>query len=388
MKRVAVITATRAEFGILTPLLVKLNRDKFFELNLIVTGTHLLEEYGMTIKEIEKTEIPIYKTIEIVEKGSDAFAISKTMANGITKFAKFYKNERIKGKPYDLLIVLGDRTETLSFCIAAMNEKIPIAHLHGGERTEGAVDESVRHAITKMSHIHFTVNEIYRKRVIQLGEQPTHVYNVGALGVENVLHEKLLDRETLCKELKIDSKNPYVMVTFHPVTLSKKDVDKEMEGILFVMNKHSNYEYIITKANDDVGGEEVNGIWERYIDNHKNAHLFASLGMTRYLSAVKYATMVLGNSSSGIIEAPSFHVPTVNIGERQKGRLSADSVIHCKNTKAGVENGFNRACLMSDEHRNSKNPYGDGNTSERIMGILKKEFEHGSIEIQKNFYDL
>lgn len=380
MKKIALMTATRAEYGILRPLIYKLEEDKDIELQLLVTGMHLDKKYGYTKNELIKDGIPIFKSISILENGNSEYDISLTMANAIRGFAEYFREE----KP-ELLIVLGDRTEILGICAAAMNARVPIAHLHGGEITEGAVDDSVRHAVTKMSYLHFPANEIYRKRIIQMGEAPERVFNVGALGVENILNVPLLSKQEMCNEIGIPYEMNYVVVTFHPVTLEDGDLEKQVNELLQTMKRKCQYFYLITKANADVGGEKVNALLQEYAKSHINVKLVASLGMVKYLSALKYCIFVLGNSSSGIIEAPIFGIPTVNIGDRQKGRLMAETVICCETNCDAICDAIEVAEQME---RKPSYLYGDGNTSDKIVSIIKEFLFKDKIDLKKHFYDI
>lgn len=355
MKKIAVVTATRAEYGILRPLICRLQKDTEFELQLIVTGMHLSEKYGNTQVEIEKDKIPVFRKIPILEDGNSAYDVSVTMANALCRIAGYFRDE----KP-DMVIVLGDRTEILGICAAAMNEGIPIAHLHGGELTEGAVDDCIRHAVTKMSYLHFTASETYRNRVIQLGESPDRVFNVGALGVENILHTQLFSYEDMCREIGIPNDQKYVVVTFHPVTQEPGEEQHQTQELIAAMREKAGYFYLITKANADAGGQRVNELLEDFSEKVPNAKLVSSLGMVRYLSALKYSEFALGNSSSGIIEAPALGIPTVNIGERQRGRLMADTIVQCEPEKEQILEAMDEAAVMP--HKVST-LYGDGETS-------------------------
>ncbi len=289
----------------------------------------------------------------------------------------------------DLLIVLGDRYETLAVATTAMNQRIPIAHLYGGETTEGAIDESIRHAITKLSYLHFTSTDEYRNRVIQLGEHPNRVFNVGAIGIENILNAILLSKEELEAELKIDLSKSYAVVTFHPVTLENNSSDKQIESILEVCKKLNNLSFIFTKANADAEGRIINHLIDKYAQDYDNIFAFTSLGMRRYLSVLKYCSMVIGNSSSGLLEAPSFGIPTINIGDRQKGRLQADSVINCEPTKVEITESINLA--LSDEFvqkaKKTVNPYGNGDTSNKVVEVIKDYLFNDKIDLKKKFYD-
>lgn len=379
MKKIAVVTATRAEYGILKPLLEAIQREEDLELQLLVTGTHLSEKYGGTQEEILKDGIPIYRKIPIMEEGNTPYDISVTMANAICGFAAYFRDETPQ-----LVIILGDRTEMLGVCCGAVNQGIPIAHLHGGEITQGAVDDSIRHAITKMSHLHFAVAEVYRKRIIQMGEMPDRVYNVGALSTENILKAPLLTYQELCREVGIPENRKYVVVTFHPVTLERGSESTQVKELLEAMESREEFFYLITKANADAGGETVNQIFEQFVRQTSHAKLVSSLGMIRYLSAVKYAEFVLGNSSSGILEAPVLGTPTVNIGERQKGRLMAESIVQCEPVCKEIISAMDAVKAM--EHRASL-LFGDGNTSKRIVKIIKCYLSDGKTDLKKKFYD-
>lgn len=380
MKKIAIVTATRAEYGILHPLIMRLLANDMWETQVVVTGTHLEEEFGYTCREIEQDGIPIYRKIPIMEMGDDAYAVNRTMANALCGFGAYFRDE----KP-DLLILLGDRTELLAIASAAMNEQIPIAHLHGGELTQGAVDECVRHAITKMSYLHFASAEEYQRRIIQMGEEPSRVFNVGALGVENILREQLLSCKELRAAVDFPADQPYAVVTFHPVTLEKNTAEKQVNELLAAMKQRSDLFFLITKANSDAGGRRINELMEESVAKCSNMRLVASLGMKKYLSALKYAKFVLGNSSSGIIEAPALHIPTVNIGDRQQGRMMAESIVNCQPECASILAAIDRALEM--EGLSCANPYGDGHTSEKIVEILEKYMSQERIDLKKRFYD-
>ena len=380
MKKIAIVTATRAEYGILKPLILRLEEEKEFDIQLYVTGTHLSMRYGYTKTEIISDGIRIYKEISILEEGNTAYDISVTMANALKGFAEAFATDRP-----DLLIVLGDRTEILGICCAAMNENIPIAHLHGGELTEGAVDDCVRHAITKMSYLHFPVANVYRERIIQMGEDPKRVINAGALGVENILKVPLLGKKELYKQLAIPEDRDLVVVTFHPVTLEKENVRQQVQELILAMQEEKDFFYVITKSNADTGAGIVNEMLEEFANTSEYVSITTSLGMLRYLSAVKCSIFVLGNSSSGIIEAPALGTPTVNIGNRQKGRMMADTIIQCENTKDAIVDAMKRAALM--EHKRST-LFGNGQTSEIITQTLKDVLLNGNIDLRKEFYSL
>lgn len=378
MKKIAIVTATRAEYGILTPLIRAVSDDSELELQLVVTGTHLSDQYGYTVTEIERDGFPILRKIPILENGNTPYDISLTMANAIKGFAVFFRDEKS-----DMVVILGDRTEMLGVACAAMNERIPIAHLHGGEVTEGAVDDSVRHALTKMSYLHFTAAEVYRERVIRMGESPTRVFNVGSLGTENILHVSLMREEDIRKSAGIPPKVPYVVVTYHPVTLEENSVMEQVNNLCGAMAERRDLFFLITMSNSDAGGVTANEILSVYGGSHDNASFVQNLGMLRYLSAVRYADFVLGNSSSGVLEAPVLGTPTVNIGDRQRGRIMADSVVCCGCDKSEIVAAMGRA------ERVERHPvliFGDGNTSGKIVDIMKKTLKN-EMDLKKGFYD-
>lgn len=383
-KIISILTATRAEYGLLKPIISKLNRIEAFDVRLVVTGAHLSSEFGSTYKEIETDGLRIDEKIEILLSSDTPASISKSMGLAMISFADYFE----KLKP-DLLIVLGDRYETLAVAMTAMNQKIPIAHLYGGETTEGAIDESIRHAITKLSYLHLTSTEAYRKRVIQLGEHPDRVFNVGAIGIENIINETLLSKDALSEALKIDLEKPYAVVTFHPVTLENESAAEQVVSLLEACKETKHLSFIFTKANADAEGRSINQCIEQYALENENIILFDSLGMLRYLSSLKYCSMVIGNSSSGLVEAPSFGVPTINIGDRQKGRLQAESIINCEPTKPSILEAIQQA-LSDDFKKRAKetlNPYGSGRTSDQVIKILKDHVLEGKIDLKKTFYD-
>jgi GDP/UDP-N,N'-diacetylbacillosamine 2-epimerase (hydrolysing) len=382
-RKICIITGTRAEYGLLYWLLKEIEADKELELQVIVTGMHLSPEFGLTYKEIEK-EFKINKKIEMLLSSDTSVGISKSMGLAQISFAESYDEL----KP-DIVIVLGDRYEIFSATSAAMIARIPIAHIHGGEKTEGAFDESIRHSITKMSHLHFTATNEYKNRVIQLGENPSRVFNVGGMGIENIKRLKLLSKEEFEKsiEFKLNIKN--ILVTFHPVTLENSTAQEQFKELLDAIDELEDTNIIFTKANSDTDGRVINQMIDEYVT--KNSHksiVFTSLGQLRYLSALQYVDTVVGNSSSGLAEAPSFKIGTINIGDRQKGRIKASSVIECEPNKDSILKSFEK--LYSKEFQETLkttiNPYGDGCASKKIVEILK------SVDLKnilkKSFYDL
>ncbi|MGV8982704.1 UDP-N-acetylglucosamine 2-epimerase [Clostridium sp.] len=384
MKKISILTATRAEYGLLKPIIREMKEISNFDVRVVVTGAHLSPEFGLTYKEIEQDGIEIDEKIEILLSADTPSSISKSMGLAMISFADYFS----RLNP-DMLIVLGDRYETLAVCCAAMNQRIPIVHLYGGETTEGAVDESIRHAITKLSYLHFTSTEEYRRRVIQLGEQPNRVFCVGAIGIENILNEKLMSKVELEKSINIILDKPYTVITFHPVTLEANNSAKQFKDLLDACKNHEDMKFIFTKANADANGRVINQLIDDFVKENENSVAFISLGMVRYLSAVKYSSMVIGNSSSGLVEAPSLGVPTINIGDRQKGRLQADSVINCKPTTEEIDKAITLALTKEskDKAHNTINPYGDGNTSKKIVDVIKDFLLNDKIDLKKKFYD-
>ncbi|MDT4763428.1 UDP-N-acetylglucosamine 2-epimerase [Sphaerochaeta sp. PS] len=384
-KIISILTATRAEYGLLHPLILKLQKLGAFDVRVVVTGAHLSPEFGLTYKEIEEDNIEIDKKIEILLSSDTPSSISKSMGLAMIGFSDYFSEL----KP-DLLIVLGDRYETLAVCCVAMNQRIPIAHLYGGETTEGAIDESIRHAITKLSYLHFTSTEEYRKRVIQLGEDPSRVFNVGALGIENIKNEKLLDRAHLEESLGLSLDGPFAMVTFHPVTLEKGSSAIQFKTMLDAFHAHPDLKFVFSKANADADGRIINQMIDTFVATHKNAVVFASLGTKLYISTVKHSAFVIGNSSSGIVEVPSLHIPTINVGDRQKGRLQAGSTINCEPTSVDIERAITYALSeeCKEKAKTVENPYGDGNSSELIASCIKRVLSEETIDLKKQFFDL
>ncbi len=385
MKKIGIVTGTRAEYGLLKPIIGKVNESGSMELQLVVTGMHLSPEFGLTYQEIEQDGYPITAKIEMLLSSDTSVGITKSMGLAMISFAEYYEVYRP-----DIVIILGDRYEMLAAASSAMIAKVPIAHIHGGELTEGAVDEAIRHSITKMSHLHFTTTEEYRNRVIQLGEHPSKVYNVGALGVENIKSLSLWDKEKLEKSLGFHFSKKVLMVTYHPVTLENMSAEEQFSNLLTVLDKYQEYQVIFTKGNADTGGRIINHMIDDYVEkNSERCIAFVSMGQIRYLSALQFCSMVVGNSSSGIIEAPSFHIPTINIGDRQKGRICAKTVISCGSAVSDMEEAFKKAKnqIFLKEISKAKNPYEGNETSKRIVDIIDNALDEG-IEIKKSFYDI
>ena len=385
MKKISILTSTRAEYGLLAPIIKKLEKDSQIDVRVVATGAHLSPEFGMTINEIKSDGVIVDKEIPILLSSDTQEAISKSMGLAMISFSDYFA----ECKP-DALMVLGDRYETLAVCISALNAQIPIIHLHGGEATEGAIDEYVRNAITKLSYLHFTSTEEYRKRVIQMGENPKRVYTSGAMGVENALKTKLLSKEELEDSLGCSLGEHFSVLTFHPVTLENHTAQDQINELLKVMEKYPDITFLCTKANADMDGRIINQCLKKYTETHNNAYLYDSLGMRRYLSAVSCAEFVIGNSSSGIIEVPSFKIPTINIGDRQKGRIQAYSIINCSPEEESISNAIEQALSPSFRKSLGKviNPYGQGNTSDIIVSVTKEYLLNNKLKIQKKFFNI
>ena len=380
-RKICVITGSRSEYGLLYWLIKEIYEDKDLQLQLIVTGMHLSPEFGLTFSEIEK-DFHIDKKIEILLSSDTSIGISKSMGLAQISFAEAFEEL----KP-DIIVILGDRYEIFSVAAAAMILRIPIAHISGGELTFGAIDDSIRHAITKMSHLHFVATEKYKNRVIQLGESSDHVFNFGEAGLDNIFKLRLLNKTELEKELHFKFGKKNILFTYHPPTLDDRNkIIDDFENILKALANLKNTNIILTKANSDAGGKIINSMLEEF--NRKNTMLFTSLGQLKYLSLLRFVDAVVGNSSSGIVEAPSFKIGTINIGNRQDGRVKAESVIDCKPTDSDIANAFKK--LYSDSFQNIlqdvENPYGNGGASVKIKEVLKN-FDLSNI-LYKKFVDI
>lgn len=383
MKKIAVVTATRAEYGLLSPVIQALRMRENNELRseLIVTGTHLSEKYGMTIHEIKER---IDHKIPISVESDTELNISENQAEALVKFTRLFIKEQ-----YSAVLLLGDRYETLAIAMAAGNTRTPIFHLCGGDTTEGALDEWIRHAITKISYLHFTTNEESRKRVIQLGESPERVFNYGSTSIDNILNMADMAKEEVLKSVGLADCR-YVLCTYHPVTMEDGSVDEQICQFLDAVRSFPELEFIVTKSNADRGGARINVLLDEAEPQMDNLHVFTSLGVRRYLSLMKHAEAVLGNSSSGIIETPAFHIPTVNIGDRQKGRLRSASIIDCEPDPNSIMRAIRTA--LSDEYKAVCEtvvcPYGDGHAAEQIAGKTVETVMKDSIDLKKKFYDM
>ena len=384
MKRaIAVVTGTRAEYGLLRHLIKLINNSDEFELQLVVTGSHLSKNFGETYKEIEADGFVIDHKIDLQLISDTPVGLAKSTSLGLEGFGKVF--DLINP---DLILVLGDRYEILSAVIAAMFARIPIAHLHGGELTEGLIDEAIRHSITKFSHLHFVGNEEYRKRVIQLGENPSMVFNAGGLGVDAIKNINLLPKSEIENSLGIKFKNKNLLITFHPVTLEKNTSHSQMVELLNALSDLEDTCLIFTMPNADTDSQIICELIDDFVGKNINAHFFTSLGQLRYLSCIAQVDAVVGNSSSGLTEVPTFKKATINIGDRQKGRIQSNSVINCNPTSADIKNAIKKS--YSDEFRNllfsTENPYGDGGAAKRIINTLSM-INFNSL-IHKKFFDL
>lgn len=383
MRKICIVTGSRAEYGLLSGLMRAIQNDSDLELQIIATNMHLSPEFGLTYREIEADGFTINKKVIMLLSSDTANATAKSVGLGFIGFADAYEDLNP-----DIVVVLGDRYEIISAVSTALFYKIPVAHLHGGEITEGAYDDCIRHAITKMSHLHFTSTEAYRKRVIQLGENPNRVFNVGAPGIENIKKIPMMSKAELESTLNgftIGSKS--LLVTYHPVTLEHSTAEEQIINLLAALDEFPEYKLIFTLPNSDTDGRIIIQLINDYVaKNKERAVAYPSLGLKRYLSALQYVTAAVGNSSSGIIEVPSFGIPTLNIGDRQKGRMAAESVVHCGTEKQEILDGLHT--ILSSEFQTAivKNPYEGSNTTQDILHILKTYPLEGLI--QKTFYNL
>jgi GDP/UDP-N,N'-diacetylbacillosamine 2-epimerase (hydrolysing) len=383
MKKICVVTGTRAEYGLLRWVMEGIRESRVLELQLVVTGMHLSPEFGMTVNAIEADGFKIDRKVEMLLSSDTPVGVTKSMGLGMIGFA-----DALAELQPDLMLVLGDRYEIFAAASAAMIARIPIAHLHGGETTEGAFDEAIRHSITKMSHLHFVAAEEYRRRVIQLGEHPHRVFNVGGLGIDNILRLKLLTREELEVELDFKLLSRNLLITFHPVTLEHNTSAGQMRELLAALAELDGTGLIFTMPNADTEGRALFQQIKDFCAKHPNARAYTSLGQLRYLSCIQHVNGVVGNSSSGLAEVPSFKKGTINIGDRQRGRLKATSVIDCAPERMAISRALVK--LFSEEFKiqlaSGKNPYGNGGASAAIVKALEM-IAFGDL-LKKRFYDL
>ena len=370
MRKICVVTGTRAEYGLLSRLMRLIQESPDTQLQLIATNMHLSPKYGNTYQEIEKDGFTIDRKIPIIDEKAEDNAVTtvKSMAVALSGFADAYHE-----LTPDLVLVVGDRYEILAAAEAALIERIPIAHIHGGEVTEGAYDDAIRHSVTKMSQLHFPTTDEHRKRIIQLGEQPERVFNVGALGVENIKKLPLMSKAEIEKEIDFKIDDNTILVTYHPVTLGNRTAKEDIDDFIAALEERKDLRVIFTMPNSDTGGQfivdAINGFVARNADRAK---AYKSLGVLRYLSVMKQVVAVVGNSSSGLLEVPSFGIPTLNIGDRQNGRIAAESVYNCASDTESVLSGLDK--VLSKEFRELayvvRNPYEKANTAEEIFEVI------------------
>lgn len=384
MKKIAVITSTRAEYGLLAPVIKELRKHESpeFKVDVIVTGTHLSQEYGFTVNEIKEDGILIDHEIAIPVKSDSEYDISANQADTLLKFTSLFIEEK-----YTAIVILGDRYEMLAIAIAAGNTNTPIFHLCGGDTTEGAKDEWIRHSITKMSYLHFVTNEDSRRRVIQLGEDPDRVFNFGSTSIDNILSLAASSKKEALDSIGLNECN-YAVCTYHPVTMEDGLLTQQMASFLEAIKAFPEILFIVTKSNADQGGALINSILDSAEKEISNIKVYDSLGVKRYLSLMKHSAFVLGNSSSGIIEAPAFHIPTVNIGDRQKGRLQSASTINCGNDTESIKGGIKKALSLEfrDICKNATSPYGSGNAAKLISDKIVSAITNETIDLKKSFY--
>lgn len=386
MEKIAIVTSTRAEFGLLSPVIIALRayESNDLKVELLVTGTHLSNEYGWTKDEIEHSGLRIDKEIFVGVNSKQEMDISRNQADVLIKFTEVFCAERYSG-----IVILGDRYEMLAVAIAAGNTQTPIFHLCGGDTTEGAADEWIRHSISKMSYLHFVTNQESYRRVLQMGESPERIFNYGSTSIDNILHSATMPKWEALESIGL-AECRYAIGTYHPVTLESRDVENKIREFLDAIKDFPEIEFIVTKSNADLGGMCINNLLNLAEKEIGNLHVFSSLGMVRYLSLMRHAEFVIGNSSSGIIEAPTFGIPTVNIGDRQRGRLQAGSIINCESDRQSISAAIKKA--LGEEFRilckNVKNPYGDGHAAGRIAEKIVETVKEKQISLKKKFYDL
>lgn len=380
-KKICVVTGTRAEYGLLYWLMKDIEADSGLQLQLIVTGMHLSPEFGLTYRKIEEDGFRIDSKVEMLLSSDTAVGVAKSIGLGVIGFA-----DALARLEPDLLLVLGDRFEILAAVEAAMIARTPVAHIAGGDVTEGAFDESIRHSITKMSHLHFVTNAGSGRRVVQMGENPAHVYPVGNPGLDHIRRTRLLSRGELEQELDFEFREKNLLITFHPSTLEEEDAGKQFQNLLRALDSlGGDVGLIFTYPNADPQGRELIRILEEFLAGRPNTRGYKSLGQQRYLSLLAQVNAVVGNSSSGLYEAPSFKIPTVNIGDRQKGRLRAASVLDCGSAEQEIRSALERAWTMDCSQ--VVNPYGDGHSSEKILRFLKQIDDYRTL-LQKPFFEL
>ncbi len=383
-RKICVYTSSRADYGLLSGVMQEIQAAKSLQLQILASGMHLSPEFGMTIQEIRADGFEPDEVIEILLSGDTPTAICKAMGLAMISYGEAL--QRLKP---DILVLLGDRFETFCMASAAQVSCVPVAHIHGGETTEGAIDEAFRHSITKMSHFHFASCEVYRQRIIQLGEAPDRVFNVGALGVEKIRRMSLMERSELAESIGFNLEKPYFLLTFHPETLEKNTSEKYFQSLLAALDAFPEYNVIFTKTNADTEGRIINRFIDDYAERHpKRCLSVTSLGMRRYLSAMKFCAALIGNSSSGIVEAPTFKIPTVNIGDRQKGRIQASSTLNCSPDASAIRQTVDHALssAFQESISGASNPYDKPGTCSTIVKLLEKI--NISAVTKKTFHDV
>jgi len=382
-RKICVVTGTRAEYGLLRWVMAGISADPSLQLQIVATGMHLAPEFGSTWQDIERDGFRIDRKLETLMASDTGAGVCKSIGLGVIGMSDI-----LSDLAPDLLLLLGDRFETFAAAVAALPMRIPVAHLHGGETTEGAIDEAFRHSITKMSHFHFVAAEAYRQRVIQLGEDPARVFLVGGLGIDNLHKLRLLDREALEGELGTPLLQRNLLITFHPATLAAGSDQRDFSELLAALSALENTGLFFTLPNADNGGRMLAAQLREFVSQHDNAHCFASLGQLRYLSLLAQVDAVVGNSSSGLSEAPSLGTATIDIGDRQRGRIAAESVIHCEPTRSAISAALDRALspAFRESLRHVKNPYDHGGASDKVVAIVRDVPLDGVV--MKTFHDI
>jgi len=383
VKNVAVVTGNRAEFGILYWVLKEIQARPSLDLQLLVTGTHLSPEFGLTYQRIVEDGFPIAEKLESLLSADSESAISSSIGLGLISFAKSF--ERLEP---DVVVLLGDRFETFAAAIAALVARIPIVHISGGIRSEGAIDEAIRHSITKMSHLHCTTMPVYRDRVIQLGEQPDRVFVTGTPSLDGIRQMRLMDRPELAQALDVDLDSDYLLAVYHPVTLEVETAGWQMDQLLSALTQ-SGRQCVFLMPNSDTGGRIIFSKIREYVDKNSHSKTFVNLDRVIYLNLMRHAAAMVGNSSSGIVESPSFGLPVVNVGDRQRGRFLADNLISCGNGSSEIIQALERALdpAFTEFAKGCVNPHGDGYSSQRIVDLIESA-ELGEGVLKKNFFDI
>ena len=384
VKTLAVVTGTRAEYGLLYPVLKQAFADPELDVRLLVTGAHLRPEYGNTVEAIEKDGFPIAERFDILRFGNSADSVTQSTALAMQLFGSWFA-----AHPVDACLVLGDRYEIFAAAAAAAFQKVPVVHISGGDVTEGAQDDWIRHCITKMAALHFPYCEAYRQRLLRMGEEPCRVFNVGALGAENIRTLPLLSRAALGEKFDFDFTKPYLLITYHPETLAAISPSEQLRRFLAALQRMPEIGLCITGANADAGGSEINALWQAFTAERPNAKLFASMGLVGYLSAMKYCSAVAGNSSSGVVETPEMQVPCVNIGDRQKGRMRCENVIDCPCETQEIYAALQQAISPEFTARAAaaSSPFYRPDTAGQMLRILKRSADSGLLRRPKSFYD-